>query len=558
MSKIFFLSNIFQNNIGNTQNIFQTQNYEVGYDVIANKMKINNPPYNIMRTNILFINSDQNIMAKLNGKLNLTELDVDIIQNTGGGNCFYKAISQFYLGKEDYHIYYRKQIAQFIESKKAIDSINYPYLYKNEKVILTWHEYFDELKLTGTFAGQYELINTSILYNCNIIVYRNNKYNINDKNYTFTFETIINKYNDSINPFAPIILIGWVNNNHYVLLVPKNFQLNKIDCIKTNNNIDSSKKGDNKKITNSNNNINKSKNSNKESSNLIVDTSKINKDKIEKEDSKYIDMNVKFKKFLTSYVINESSIYPEIKGTICGKTKLQDIYNFLQSEIKSPNKKKWPNYIEEAINHNKQLESKNKEKKADQSNIKSKNLGRPKGQQDNSEKNLYNVKNMKKVFRTSAKSYKLNNKQELVYIRTYQEKDKLTKTTIKKKIELRVPTVAELNEKLYEYHAEHFHCNYKDVQDLFKQNKIGYYGLNSLIEEYVSNCPEYVQSSRTVHRIDPVQSINVNEPNIRYEFDLKYLNNDLANAFGFKMILSVIDLFSRKAMIYRANNKKNR
>ena len=71
--------------------------------------------------------------------------------------------------------------------------------------------------------------------------------------------------------------------------------------------------------------------------------------------------------------------------------------------------KKWPSYIEKAINHNKQMESKNKEKKADQSKIKSKNLGRPKGQQDKKEKNLYNVKNMKKVFRTSTKSYKLNN-----------------------------------------------------------------------------------------------------------------------------------------------------
>ena len=37
-----------------------------------------------MRTNIFFINTEQNIMAKLNGKLNLTELDVDVIQNTGG------------------------------------------------------------------------------------------------------------------------------------------------------------------------------------------------------------------------------------------------------------------------------------------------------------------------------------------------------------------------------------------------------------------------------------------------------------------------------------------
>ena len=101
MSKIFFLSNIFQNNIGKTQNIFKRQHYEVGYDVITNKMKINNPPNNIKRTNIFFINKDQNIMAKLNGKLNLTELDVDVIPNTGEGNCFHKAISQFYLGTED-------------------------------------------------------------------------------------------------------------------------------------------------------------------------------------------------------------------------------------------------------------------------------------------------------------------------------------------------------------------------------------------------------------------------------------------------------------------------
>ena len=138
-------------------------------------------------------------------------------------------------------------------------------------------------------------------------------------------------------------------------------------------------------------------------------------------------MNLKFKKFLTSYVINESSQYPENKGTISGKTKLQDIYNFLQSERQSPTNKKWPSYIEEAIKHNKQLESKYEEKKAAPSKVKSKNLGRPKGQQNKNVNKFYNIKNMKKEFRTSAKSYKLNNKQELVYIRTYQEKDKLTK-----------------------------------------------------------------------------------------------------------------------------------
>ena len=82
---------------------------------------------------------------------------------------------------------------------------------------------------------------------------------------------------------------------------------------------------------------------------------------------------------------------------------------------------------------------------------------------------------------------------------------------------------------------------------------IEYYGLNSLFEEYISNCPLCIQSSRTIHRIDPVKSINVDGPNVRYEFDLTYLNNDLSKAYGVKMILSIIDAFSRKAMIYRAN-----
>ena len=83
MSKIFFLFNIYQNNITKTQNIYKGQNYEVRYKVISNKLKLNNPLNNIMRINIIFINTYQNIMAKLNGKLNLTELDVDVIQKPG-------------------------------------------------------------------------------------------------------------------------------------------------------------------------------------------------------------------------------------------------------------------------------------------------------------------------------------------------------------------------------------------------------------------------------------------------------------------------------------------
>ena len=38
--------------------------------------------------------------------------------------------------------------------------------------------------------------------------------------------------------------------------------------------------------------------------------------------------------------------------------------------------------------------------------------------------------------------------------------------------------------------------------------------------------------------------------------DITYFNNDLADAYGVKMILSVIDAFSRKAMIYKIKDKK--
>ena len=234
--------------------------------------------------------------------------------------------------------------------KKDTDSINYPYIYKNENDILTWHEYFNELKLTGTFAGQYEIINTSLLYNCNIIIYRNNNYTDQEQNYSFQFETIINKYTNYINPFASIILIGWVNNNHYVLLFPKKIsqKVIKNNSIITNN-LSSSQKGV-KQINKINNQKKKSKSIESKDEQPMIETgsSEIIKDlKVNQ------DINIKFKEFLTNYVRNEFSIYPDIKVTKCGETKLQDIYNFLHSEILTTNNKKWPKYIEEAIAHNK-------------------------------------------------------------------------------------------------------------------------------------------------------------------------------------------------------------
>ena len=41
-------------------------------------------------------------------------------------------------------------------------------------------------------------------------------------NYRFEYETIINEYKN-INSFIPILLLRWINMNHYVLLFPVNY-----------------------------------------------------------------------------------------------------------------------------------------------------------------------------------------------------------------------------------------------------------------------------------------------------------------------------------------------
>ena len=90
------------------------------------------------------------------------------------------------------------------------------HIYKSENVILTYKEYYEELCKTGTFAGEYEIVNSAILFNINIIIYSCNNYSQYNNN-IFQFETIKSPQN-IFNQFIPTLLIGWCNQNHYVYL----------------------------------------------------------------------------------------------------------------------------------------------------------------------------------------------------------------------------------------------------------------------------------------------------------------------------------------------------
>jgi len=104
-----------------------------------------------------------------------------------------------------------------------------------------------------------------------------------------------------------------------------------------------------------------------------------------------------------------------------------------------------------------------------------------------------------------------------------------------------VPTIKQLNKLLYDFHTNIIHSNYKEMKRLFNKQKIGFPGLESLLKEYVNNCPICNWNSRVKRREDRVKSIEFNGPDYAYTFDITYLNSDMAKSFGIKYILRIMD-----------------
>ena len=72
--------------------------------------------------------------------------------------------------------------------------------------------------------GEYEINNACIDLRINICIYRLNENLSIKNNYIFNYETCKSN-GEELNPYLPIILIVWIRNNHYELLLPNN--LNK-------------------------------------------------------------------------------------------------------------------------------------------------------------------------------------------------------------------------------------------------------------------------------------------------------------------------------------------
>ena len=160
---------------------------------------------------------------------------------------------------------------------------------------------------------------------------------------------------------------------------------------------------------------------------------------------------------------------------------------------------------------------------------------------------IINIKNLKTQFEMFVKN-------KLYYIKKTKIKNNTGKFDIILE-ELLVPTVEEFNNLLYECHTNTCHGNYKELKKKFNKSKIGYIGIDNIIKDYVNNCPACIQITRTIHREDLIKSLHADGPDNIYEFDITYLNADMAESFGIKYILGILDYFVWKAMIYGLKNK---
>lgn len=74
--------------------------------------------------------------------------------------------------------------------------------------------------------------------------------------------------------------------------------------------------------------------------------------------------------------------------------------------------------------------------------------------------------------------------------------------------------------------------------------------MDLILQDYVNNFPVCIQVSKSDHRLDPIEPILVTGTDYAYQFYLIYLNEELSSNFGYLYIFSIMDVFSRKTMIY--------
>lgn len=118
-----------------------------------------------------------------------------------------------------------------------------------------------------------------------------------------------------------------------------------------------------------------------------------------------------------------------------------------------------------------------------------------------------------------------------------------------------IPTLIELNQKLWDFHILNNHASYNFLKENI--DEIGYLwnDYTNDIKDYCNKCPICIQKSKYKKIDKKVTPIIVNGPNFRYQMDLTELDQKIQNELDTNILLSIIDQFSRLAYVYPLKTK---
>ncbi|KAL3676072.1 hypothetical protein R1sor_026020 [Riccia sorocarpa] len=131
-----------------------------------------------------------------NGKMNeqLAPLGLKVVNITGDGNCFFRAVADQLEGNEEEHAKYRRMVVDYLEQHRAEFE---PFLEEETP----FDEYCKNMRQDGTWAGHMELQAFSLAARCNICIHR----------IMFPRWQILNFQN----PGTPILQLSYHGEEHY-------------------------------------------------------------------------------------------------------------------------------------------------------------------------------------------------------------------------------------------------------------------------------------------------------------------------------------------------------
>ena len=155
----------------------------------------------------------------LDNNHNLTEIEYYEKNITKDGNYYYRCLSYYYRGTEDYHLEFRKLISEifennlekFIESYPDPDIIGEKEPQNEEETIEYLKKYVNYMKKSGVYAGDQEIALTAYYFGINI-----NVLILDAMGYKSLY------YYESVIPTNEVINILYKNGNHYQILFKRN------------------------------------------------------------------------------------------------------------------------------------------------------------------------------------------------------------------------------------------------------------------------------------------------------------------------------------------------